>query len=172
MCSKCQRNENSEEEKQVDDLKSKNNVDGRDNHVNNAWTDAETLLLLEAVLKHGDDWDLITQHVRTKSKLDCITRLIQLPFGEHMLGLISNKLDSCRNSSSEVTKAAQNVAKEQPEQPIADNEQNADGDEKKRIAEENSPARATKKRCLPSLIGVTDLLTEQVGTFFWSFFTF
>ncbi|RWW36730.1 hypothetical protein BHE74_00058225 [Ensete ventricosum] len=31
--------------------------------------------------QHGDDWDLIAQHVRTKSKLDCIARLIQLPFG-------------------------------------------------------------------------------------------
>ncbi|CAN1189265.1 SWI/SNF complex subunit SWI3A, partial [Linum perenne] len=46
------------------------------------WTEAETLLLLESVLKHGDDWDLVAQSVRTKTKLECISKLIELPFGE------------------------------------------------------------------------------------------
>ncbi|THU47375.1 hypothetical protein C4D60_Mb09t14830 [Musa balbisiana] len=66
-------------------------AEGSANNVISAWTDAETLLLLEAVLKHGDDWALIAQHVRTKSKLDCIARLIQLPFGEHILGSINER---------------------------------------------------------------------------------
>lgn len=57
------------------------------------WTEAETLLLLESVLKHGDDWDLVTQNVKTKSKLDCISKLIQLPFGDLMLGSIHKKLN-------------------------------------------------------------------------------
>ncbi|CAN0915879.1 SWI/SNF complex subunit SWI3A [Linum grandiflorum] len=46
------------------------------------WTDAETLLLLEAVLKHGDDWDLVAQSVKTKTKLECISKLIELPVGQ------------------------------------------------------------------------------------------
>jgi SWI/SNF related-matrix-associated actin-dependent regulator of chromatin subfamily C len=48
------------------------------------WTEAETLLLLESVWKHGDDWELVTQNVQTKSKLDCILKLNELPFGELM----------------------------------------------------------------------------------------
>ncbi|CAK9183526.1 unnamed protein product [Ilex paraguariensis] len=55
------------------------------------WTEAETLLLLESVLKHGDDWELVTQNVQTKSKLDCILKLIQLPFGDLMLGSAHGK---------------------------------------------------------------------------------
>lgn len=43
------------------------------------------MLLLEAVTKYGADWNLAERHVRTKTKLDCISRLIQLPFGEHLL---------------------------------------------------------------------------------------
>lgn len=50
------------------------------------WTEAETLLLLESVLKHGDDWDLVAQSVHTKTKSECISRLIEMPFGELMLG--------------------------------------------------------------------------------------
>ena len=50
------------------------------------WTEAETLLLLESVLKHGDDWELVAQNVKTKSKLNCISKLLQLPFGDLMLG--------------------------------------------------------------------------------------
>ena len=50
------------------------------------WTEAETFLLLESVLKHGDDWELVAQNVQTKTKLECISRLIELPFGELMLG--------------------------------------------------------------------------------------
>jgi len=164
VCSKCSENKNIKEEKLVDDSKPKNHADGIGNHVNNAWTDAETLLLLEAVLKHGDDWDLIAQHVRTKNKLDCIARLIHLPFGEHMLGPIRNKLDSNRNSGSEVSKAAQHVRREQSEVPIkADGNQQTDTDEKTKVTEESSPVRPTKKRCLPSLTDVADSLTKQVG---------
>jgi hypothetical protein len=42
------------------------------------------LLLLDSVWKHGDDWELVTQNVQTKSKLDCILKLNELPFGELM----------------------------------------------------------------------------------------
>ena len=50
------------------------------------WTEAETLLLLESVLKHGDNWDLVAENVKTKTKADCISKLIELPFGDLMLG--------------------------------------------------------------------------------------
>lgn len=134
------------------------------------WTEPETLLLLEAVLKHGDDWDLIAQHVRTKNKLDCIARLVHLPFGEHMLGPIRNKLESSRNSSNEVAKATQSVVKEQSGEPIASaNEPYTDTNENNKIAEESSPSRPTKRRCLPSLTGVTESLMKQVDIYFCRF---
>ncbi|KAL0674762.1 hypothetical protein Bca4012_002743 [Brassica carinata] len=59
-----------------------------------AWTEEETLLLLESVLKHGDDWDLIAQSVSTNSRLDCISKLIELPFGEFLMGSSSGRLRS------------------------------------------------------------------------------
>lgn len=54
------------------------------------WTEAETFLLLESVLKHGDDWELVAQSVSTKTKLDCIAKLIELPFGK-VLGSATHK---------------------------------------------------------------------------------
>jgi len=51
-----------------------------------AWLGDFTAWLLEFVLKHGDDWELVAQTVQTKTKLDCISKLIDLPFGELMLG--------------------------------------------------------------------------------------
>uniref|UniRef100_A0A0A9DJE2 SWI/SNF complex subunit SWI3C n=1 Tax=Arundo donax TaxID=35708 RepID=A0A0A9DJE2_ARUDO len=43
------------------------------------WTDQETLLLLEGIEKFNDNWNLITEHVRTKSKAQCIHHFIRLP---------------------------------------------------------------------------------------------
>ncbi|XP_020111666.1 SWI/SNF complex subunit SWI3A isoform X2 [Ananas comosus] len=105
VCAKCSKSKVicEEETVQLSDHK-----DGDVNGAASAWTDAETLLLLEAVLKHGDDWDLIAQHVRTKSKSDCIARLIQLPFGEHMLGSM--------NVTSTHTDGKENVVDESTEE--------------------------------------------------------
>ncbi|KAJ8471924.1 hypothetical protein OPV22_026267 [Ensete ventricosum] len=84
VCSKCSKNNSQADDRTTEDSNHQaddgTKAEGSANKIISAWTDAETLLLLEAVLKHGDDWDLIAQHVRTKSKLDCIARLIQLPF--------------------------------------------------------------------------------------------
>jgi hypothetical protein len=78
VCSKCCKTNSAskEEANKFSDVKKESS----DNHASSAWTDADTLLLLEGVLKHVDDWYLIAQHVRTKNKSECIARLIQLPF--------------------------------------------------------------------------------------------
>ncbi|KAK1272235.1 SWI/SNF complex subunit SWI3A [Acorus gramineus] len=91
VCPKCYKNEKRKEDNPENEFKFKDNTSSSSDHGNDEWTDAETLLLLEAVLKHGDDWNLIAQHVRTKNQVDCISKLIQLPFGEHMLGLTGNR---------------------------------------------------------------------------------
>ncbi|KAL4348531.1 hypothetical protein GQ457_17G018280 [Hibiscus cannabinus] len=84
VCVKCFKSGNHGEDKSMDDfeLKDCSEKSATDGAV---WTEAETLLLLDSVLKHGDDWDLVAQNVQTKSKLDCITKLIDLPFGESLI---------------------------------------------------------------------------------------
>lgn len=78
------------------------------------WTEAETLLLLESVLKHGDDWDLVAQDVQTKTKLDCITKLIELPFGDLMLssahrnGNVNGLFGSVNNSKQVPLSSSEN----------------------------------------------------------------
>lgn len=85
ICLKCFEKGTYGENKSVDDFKLNDSSESSGNQ-GTEWTEAETLLLLESVLKHGDDWELVAQNVHTKSKLECISRLIELPFGELMLG--------------------------------------------------------------------------------------
>ncbi|CAA2964061.1 SWI SNF complex subunit SWI3A [Olea europaea subsp. europaea] len=86
LCEKCFKSGNYEENNSADDFKLINS-----GNQNNVWTEAETLHLLESVLKHGDDWDLVAQDVQTKSKMDCISKLMELPFGDRMLGSAQRK---------------------------------------------------------------------------------
>ncbi|EPS62444.1 hypothetical protein M569_12346, partial [Genlisea aurea] len=80
-CDKCFKAGNYGEGKTADDFKLKDTKkqDGE-------WTEAETLLLLESVAKHGDDWELVARNVQTKSKQECILKLIAMPFGNLLLG--------------------------------------------------------------------------------------
>jgi len=134
-----------------------------DNHASSPWTDAETLLLLEGVLKHGDDWDLIAQHVRTKNKSECIARLIQLPFGEHMLGTINGKSVS-RLHMNQATDGKMN------QHLIKDSSSNStekvdgmqiDGNEED-SADKSVEEHSTKRRRLFSSMDATTSLMEQV----------
>ncbi|XP_057516237.1 SWI/SNF complex subunit SWI3A isoform X2 [Amaranthus tricolor] len=84
ICLKCFEKGAYGENKSADDFTLKDSVESNANQA--GWTEAETLLLVESVLKHGDDWELVAQNVHTKTKLECISRLIELPFGELMLG--------------------------------------------------------------------------------------
>ncbi|KAE8123841.1 hypothetical protein FH972_018763 [Carpinus fangiana] len=85
ICINCFKNQNYGENRSMDEFKH-NECDEDSANRGAVWTEAETLLLLESVLKHGDDWELVAQNVQTKNKLDCILKLIELPFGELMLG--------------------------------------------------------------------------------------
>jgi len=49
------------------------------------WSDQETLLLLEGVDMFGEDWAQISQHVRGKSQLECVQRILTLPIEEVVL---------------------------------------------------------------------------------------
>lgn len=49
------------------------------------WTDQETLLLLEGVEMYDDDWQAVAEHVRTRSKEQCIGKFLQLPIEDPYL---------------------------------------------------------------------------------------
>ncbi|XP_021775838.1 SWI/SNF complex subunit SWI3A-like isoform X2 [Chenopodium quinoa] len=85
LCLKCFEKGEYGENKSSDDFKLNDSIESSVDQ-GGVWTETETLLLLEAILKHGDDWELVAQNVKTKTKLECISRLIELPFGELMLG--------------------------------------------------------------------------------------
>ncbi|GAB2289375.1 hypothetical protein Dimus_023682 [Dionaea muscipula] len=89
VCNKCFQNGTFEENKTLDDFKLHDPGENKGNE-GAIWSETETLLLLESVLKHGDDWELVAQNVQTKTKQECISRLIELPFGELMLGPPAN----------------------------------------------------------------------------------
>lgn len=137
--------------------------EGGGNSTSGAWTDAETLLLLEGVLKHGDDWDLIAQHVRTKNKSECIAQLIQLPFGEHMLGTINGKSVS-RLLVNQTTDGKMN--QQAVKEPSSQSTEMVDGmqiDVKEDSADKSADEYPTKRRRLFSSVDATSLLMEQVN---------
>jgi SWI/SNF related-matrix-associated actin-dependent regulator of chromatin subfamily C len=49
------------------------------------WSDQETLLLLEGVEMHDDDWEKVAVHVGTRSKQQCIAKFLQLPIEDQYL---------------------------------------------------------------------------------------
>lgn len=49
-------------------------IDGEDD-----WTDEEKLLLLEGIEMYDDDWYAISEHVRTRSKEQCVAQFLQMP---------------------------------------------------------------------------------------------
>lgn len=159
VCSKCYANNDNKGEANIHPGDKKERID---NHSSSAWTDAETLLLLEGVLKHGDDWDLIAQHVRTKNKSECIARLIQLPFGEHMLGTVNGKLDNrlhkIQTTDGKVNKSTVKESSSQPTETVDDMQIDGNEDGADKSVEEHP----TKHRQLFSSIDITVSLMEQV----------
>ena len=161
VCSKCSKSNNDNNKEEANKCPG-DKKDSMENNASSAWTDAETLLLLEGVLKHGDDWDLIAQHVRTKNKSECIARLIQLPFGEHMLGTINGKSVS-RLHINQATdgKTNQHIMKESSSHTteMADSMQ-IDGNEDS--ADKSVEEYPTKRRRLFPSMDATTSLMEQV----------
>ncbi|KAL7751806.1 SWI/SNF and RSC complex subunit Ssr2 [Sorochytrium milnesiophthora] len=47
-----------------------------------AWTDQETLLLLEGIEMHEDNWGSIAEHVGTRTREQCIAHFLELPIEE------------------------------------------------------------------------------------------
>lgn len=126
------------------------------------WTEAETLLLLESVVKYGDDWDRVAQNVQTKTKVDCIAKLIDLPFGEvplgsgHRKGKHSGNLSDSKQGQLSLSECQETIkTKSQRHEQANDSEQNGD------TANQVPPL---KKQCVTSLSDASSLLITQVHT--------
>lgn len=50
-----------------------------------AWTESETLLLLEALEMYGDNWTLVSEHVGSKGKTQCVVQFLRLPIEDTFL---------------------------------------------------------------------------------------
>ncbi|KAK9813885.1 hypothetical protein WJX73_003291 [Symbiochloris irregularis] len=66
-------------------------VDQQGTQKQGPWRDLEELLLLEGVQLFGDNWAKIASHVGTKSQVQCILHLLQMPIGDEVLGVSSAK---------------------------------------------------------------------------------
>ena len=49
------------------------------------WTSQETLLLLEALELHKDDWNKICEHVGSRTQNECILHFLRLPIEDPYL---------------------------------------------------------------------------------------
>ncbi|RVW52561.1 SWI/SNF complex subunit SWI3A [Vitis vinifera] len=160
ICVKCFKNGNYGENRSVDDFKFNDCNENRGNR-GAVWTEAETLLLLESVLKHGDDWELVVQNVQTKTKLDCISKLIELPFGELMLGSSLGKSRASNDNTSSIKPVQTSLESQeniknggQGDEQINESEQNGD-------AENQGPP--LKRKCITSLSDAGISLMKQVA---------
>ncbi|KAL6011666.1 hypothetical protein ACLOJK_002114 [Asimina triloba] len=163
ICEKCFRNENYLESKLADDFKF-NDVDVNGTHGTSTWTDEETLLLLEAVMKYGDDWDAVVQQMRTKNKIDCILRLIQLPLGEHMLGTINVKGEEKNLIGHTGSVEPVPDATIENQEPIKTEEQHHEEmAESEQIEEDDPQDPPPKRRCVISFADAGSSLLKQVA---------
>lgn len=164
VCAKCFENGKYGEKRSSGDFKLiQSNEDGGKHEA--VWTEGEILLLLESVLKHGDDWELVAQNVQTKTKLDCISKLIELPFGEFMLGSAyrngnSNSAHGIVNSAKQVQSSSsdhQETSKTEDQIPEYKDETETNGDVVK-----ESPS---KRQCVatPAISDSGSSLMKQVG---------
>lgn len=55
------------------------------------WTESETLLLLEALEMYGANWTLVSEHVGSKGKSQCVIQFLRLPIEDSFMNTTSQK---------------------------------------------------------------------------------
>ncbi|XP_026385410.1 SWI/SNF complex subunit SWI3A-like isoform X3 [Papaver somniferum] len=155
------------ESKPVEDFNFHDSKESVNNSGTDAWTEAETLLLLESVMKHGDDWDLVAQDVQTKNKLECISRIIELPFGELVLGMTNGKGDEKNTTDANNVKShepssvgLQEIAKETIEK---ENHYQEPTKETVQTAEVEIEEPPSKRRCIAPFADSGSSLMKQIA---------
>lgn len=58
---------------------------GVDAEFSDIWTESETLLLLEALELYGDNWTLVSEHVGSKEKTQCVVQFLRLPIEDNFI---------------------------------------------------------------------------------------
>ncbi|KAG8638632.1 hypothetical protein MANES_14G048701v8 [Manihot esculenta] len=162
LCIRCFKGGSIGENKSKDCFKLNDCVNSSSTH-EAVWTETEALLLLESVLKHGDDWDLVAQDIQTKTKLDCISKLIELPFGNLILSSACRNVNSSglrgsiNNSQQPLSSTLhQNTVKCEDLMPKQTNVNGQNGD----ALDEGPPL---KRKCIASLSGAGSSLMKQVA---------
>ncbi|XP_068313898.1 SWI/SNF complex subunit SWI3C-like isoform X1 [Pyrus communis] len=79
----------------MDSTKDYGDLDGE------SWTDQETLLLLEAMEIHNENWNEIAEYVGSKSKAQCILHFLRLPVEDGLLENIEVPGVSLSSNSSD-----------------------------------------------------------------------
>ncbi|KAI3943614.1 hypothetical protein MKX01_039242 [Papaver californicum] len=153
------------ESKPVEDFKFHDSKESANNSGTDAWAEAETLLLLESVMKHGDDWDLVAQDVCTKNKLECISRLIELPFGELLLSMTNGKGDDTSDANNvklhePSSVGLQEIAKETIEK---ENHYQEPMKETVQTAEVETEEPPSKRRCIAPFADSGNSLMKQIA---------
>lgn len=162
LCEKCFKSGNFEKDISADDFKLKDSLNQAA-----VWTEAETLLLLESALKHGDDWDLVAKNVQTKSKLECISKLIQLPLGDLMLGAGYRKsrfLDVIGDVSSSKQSWVSSNESQEPVKAEEPSSEHQNKDQQNGDAKGEGPP--LKRLCTEPTSGAGNFLMKQVLNFF------
>ncbi|XP_010523953.1 PREDICTED: SWI/SNF complex subunit SWI3A [Tarenaya hassleriana] len=166
ICEKCFKSGKYGENNSEDDFKLMDSV-GDKNPAGAVWTEEETLLLLESMLKHGDDWELVAQSVPTKSKLDCISKLIELPFGNVLMGSASGRDNSSISPRSINDPKGRQFSPSRPSEQMKsegqDHEQTNEREEKGDTVDEEEPP-AKRKRVASPLDATGNSLMKQVTT--------
>lgn len=123
--------------------------------------------LLESVLRHGDNWDLVAQNVQTKTKLDCVSKLIELPFGDLILRTTYGKGNPSGQGGS-TNSSKQVPAAPSEHQDNIENEgqlhEEMDADEQGGDAIDEGPP--LKRKRITSLSDAGGSLMKQVGFHF------
>lgn len=57
------------------------------------WSDMEILKLLEGIEKYDEDWLLVSEHVGSRTKEQCITQFLQLPINDEFLSTRPTKVE-------------------------------------------------------------------------------
>ena len=128
------------------------------------WSEAETLVFLESVLKYGNNWELVVQNLPTKTKLDCIAKLIELPLGEVLGPATVRKGNNSNDQTGNLNSSTQDLL------PLSENQEMVEiGDQHEKVSEGEQNGQAEeqgpplKRQRIAPLLAPGGSLMEQVG---------
>lgn len=89
LCSSCYQNAKYSATMKPRDFIQMNSAGGSEDIDSDVWTESETLLLLEALEMYGDNWTLVSEHVGSKGKSQCVVQFLRLPIEDTFLRTVT-----------------------------------------------------------------------------------